>query len=248
MPQINLTSLLIPFGALLLGWMIGFLDSNLRTSKKIKAAEKKAELAIKEAEDKVADAEARLALFSETVPDDPGFLRLKKGEDGRILLEMDGQKVDTAALTAEQRKRLIGLLSLMRPWLEGKSAALEAAPPSAMPRTPTPLASAPVVETRQSNPEIVPPIFPEAKADVKPAAPQPPLSIVEQINSVLQLNIMNTSLAKRDIRLRESHGGEVEVLVGLKKYASVDEVPEEEVKSAIRAAIAEWEKKYTPGL
>jgi hypothetical protein len=161
---------------------------------------------------------------------------------------MDGQKVDTSALSAEQRKRLIGLLSLMRPWLEGKSAPLEAAPPPAMPRTPTPPAPAPVMEVRQVNPEIVPPVFPEAIPDVKPAAPPPPLSIVEQINSVLQMRMMNTPLAKRDIRLRESHEGGVEVLVGLKKYAAVDEVPDEEVKSAIRAAIAEWEKKYTPGL
>jgi hypothetical protein len=103
------------------------------------------------------------------------------------------------------------------------------------------------VEARQVNPEIVPPAFPEAKTDVKPATPPPPLSIVEQINSVLQMRMVNTPLAKRDIRLRESYEGGVEVLVGLKKYASVDEVPEEEVRSAIRAAIAEWEKKYTPG-
>jgi hypothetical protein len=34
----------------------------------------------------------------------------------------------------------------------------------------------------------------------------------------------------------------------LTRYTSVDEVPDAEVKAAIRAAIAEWENKYTPGL
>src|SRR6266508_4251820 len=127
MPQLNLTSILIPFGALLLGWVIGFLDSNLRTSKKIKAAENKAEIAIKEAQEKVAEAEARLGLYSETAPDDPGILRLK-GENGAVTLELDGQKVDTMALSPEQKKRLIGLLSLMRPWLEKGSSTLVQAP------------------------------------------------------------------------------------------------------------------------
>jgi len=239
-------SLLIPFGALILGWVIGFLDSNLRTSKKIKEAEKKAELAIKEAQEKAAEAEARLGLFSDTVPDDPGLLRLKRGEDGKLRLEIDGQQVDTSALSAEQRKRLIGLLSLMRPWLEGKSALGEASPAPAAARTPP--SPGPAAGIRPPVSEIRPPTPPEVKPDVNPVGAQPPLSIVEQINSVLQLNLMNTPLAKRDIRLRESREGGVEVLVGLKKYASVDEVPEAEVQAAIRAAIEEWERKYTPGL
>jgi hypothetical protein len=242
MPQINLTSLLIPFGALLLGWVIGFLDSNLRTSKKIKAAEKKAEVAIKEAEDKLADAESRLALYATMVPDDPGLLRLKNESD-TLTLELDGQSVDTKALSSEQRKRLIGLLSLMRPWLEGGSASKEAAPSPAAPRTPP----APAADARRDTPVIMPPLIPEVKPDAK-KAPPPPLSIVEQIDSILQSRMMNTPLAQRDIRLRESHEGGVEVLVGMKKYSTVDDVPEEEIKSAIRAAIAEWEKKYTPGL
>jgi hypothetical protein len=37
------------------------------------------------------------------------------------------------------------------------------------------------------------------------------------------------------------------VYVGLKRYAGVGEVPDPAVQSAIRAAIAEWEKKFTPG-
>jgi hypothetical protein len=37
------------------------------------------------------------------------------------------------------------------------------------------------------------------------------------------------------------------VTVGLNHYAGVGEVPNPEVQAAIRAAIAVWEKKFTPG-
>jgi hypothetical protein len=36
--------------------------------------------------------------------------------------------------------------------------------------------------------------------------------------------------------------------VGLDKYPSIDEVPDSVIQGVIRAAIAEWEEKFTPGL
>ena len=36
-------------------------------------------------------------------------------------------------------------------------------------------------------------------------------------------------------------------MVGLTKYNGVGEVPDPQVQAMIRAAIAEWENKYTPG-
>ena len=83
---------------------------------------------------------------------------------------------------------------------------------------------------------------PQPRKDIKS------LSIVNQIDTVLQARLADTSLAKRGIRLQESIQGGVEVYVGLQKFHAVDDIPDEEIKAAIRAAIAEWEKKYTPGL
>ena len=48
--------------------------------------------------------------------------------------------------------------------------------------------------------------------------------------------------------MMESPSGGVIVFVGVNKYEGVEDVPNEDVKAAIRAAIAEWEQKYTPGL
>ena len=48
--------------------------------------------------------------------------------------------------------------------------------------------------------------------------------------------------------MMESPSGGVSVYVGVNRYEGIDEVPDDAIKAAIRTAIAEWEKKYTPGM
>src|SRR5688572_16253252 len=61
------------------------------------------------------------ATTSETITvDNPGLLRLKD-ENGSFVLDLDGRRVNPISLSADQRKRLIDMLSIMRPWLEGHS-------------------------------------------------------------------------------------------------------------------------------
>jgi hypothetical protein len=60
--------------------------------------------------------------------------------------------------------------------------------------------------------------------------------------------MLGTPLEGRRVFLAQSPEGGVIVYVGLTRYMSVDDVPDAEVKAAIRAAISEWENKYTPGL
>lgn len=71
--------------------------------------------------------------------------------------------------------------------------------------------------------------------------------MVGQIDDILQTHLADTPLASRGIRLVELPEGGVIVMDGLNKYSGVSEVPDPQVQAMIRAAIAEWEKKYTPG-
>jgi hypothetical protein len=90
---------------------------------------------------------------------------------------------------------------------------------------------------------------PKQSGKKKKAEPEAaPTSIVGQINVILQERIANTSLAERGVSLMESPAGGVNVYVGVQRYEGIDEVPDEEIKAAIRAAITEWENRYTPGL
>ena len=239
-------TILYVFIAVIVGWFIGFLDSNLRTSKKIEAAEANAEMKMKEAEKKIAEAEQNLQP-SQIQQDNPGLLRLKKS-DGRFTLEVDGTLVPRE-ISPDRKKRLIELVTILRQWLDGgqsSPAALQPAAPVQAQPAPDPVqvvVPGPVVSPFQPLLQpLFPPKKPEPEKDIKS------LSIVQQIDTVLQARIAETSLAKRGIRLQESIQGGVEVYVGLKKFLAVDDVPDEEIKAAIRAAIGEWEKKYTPGL
>lgn len=186
--------------------------------------------------------------------DDPGILRIKN-EDGNLTLDLDGARLDTSALSPAHRNRLVELLTLMRPWLKDESMPAKATQTSSLPSQPTPF------DQTQGRPVSVPPAPPPLRP-VPPVQPTaltgssatkdrpttPANSIVGQIDSILQAHIVGTPLEERGVFLAQSPQGGVMVYIGLNKYAGIDEVPDEEIKSAIRAAIAEWEKKYTPGL
>ncbi len=71
--------------------------------------------------------------------------------------------------------------------------------------------------------------------------------MVGQIDAILQTNLIGTPLANRGIRLVELPEGGALVVVENDRYAGVGEVPDPQIQAAIRTAIAEWEKRYTPG-
>ena len=180
--------------------------------------------------------------------DDPGLLRIKN-ENGQFTLDLDGTRVNVSAFSVDQRKRLIEMLNLMRPWLEGKPV------PAPVSSTPAPL---PAANTLQVAPAAVAPPTPSltprpaapkerpAPKDDRPAAPA--TSIVGQIDAILQERLAGTALEDRGVFLTQSQDGSVNVYVGLTRYAGIDDVPDAEIKAVIRAAISEWEIKYTPGL
>jgi hypothetical protein len=214
--QLNLTTILILLSVLFAGYGIGLLEMHLRRQKKIKALE--AALQAEQDRQEIAPA---------SPPPEPSLLRLWADADGALKLELDGAPVDSpASTTPEQRCRLIALLTQVRPWLEGGQPAPAAATASVPAPVPAPK-PAPAAKGKAAEPPV-------------PAAAK---SIVAQIDDVLQSRLPGTPLAARGVRLGETPGGGVLVYIGADHYDGIEAVPDPDVVSAIRAAIAEWEKR-----
>lgn len=77
------------------------------------------------------------------------------------------------------------------------------------------------------------------KSAAKPA-PRP-VSMVEQINKILDRKLAGASGGPRGVRLAEGSGGSLRVYVGVDGYNAIDDVPDEEARRMIREAVAEWE-------
>ena len=172
-------------------------------------------------------------------PEEHTLLKLSLDAHEQPCLDLDGARVDTVRMEPRQRKRLIDLMVVMRPWIDSGPVARSQPVPVPVPApAPKPVAAPP-------------PGPPPAAAVIPPGTPAEPVSapttMVGQIDAILQSKISGTPLATRGIRLVESFQGGAMVVVGLNRYAGVGDVPDPEVQAAIRAAIAEWEKKYTPG-
>lgn len=80
------------------------------------------------------------------------------------------------------------------------------------------------------------------RADI-PKSQLPVESIVTQIDDILQEKLKQSPFISDPIRLMERPDKGIVVMVGLEQYDSVEEVPDESIKSLIRSAVKEWEQR-----
>jgi hypothetical protein len=250
--EITLTTLvLIASACMFFGYFFGLFEGR-RAGYRKRKKEEEAEAATEEAPTEEAAPEPEPApLPAPVIRDDPGLLRLREA-NGQLQVDLDGAPLAMDALAADQRKRLIELITRLRPWVEGRSAAPEQpapAPPIRQPAQTAPLTPPPPPPppVRPVAAPAVSAATPSATTPKKAEPPAAPQTMVAQIDAILQERIENTPLNERGIKLEEAPGGAVNVVVGNSRYAGIGEVPDPEVQAAIRAAIAEWERKFTPG-
>jgi hypothetical protein len=195
-------------------------------------------------------------------PGEKSALRIAQAESGAWVVEIDGVPTRPETISAEQRSRLIAVLTQARPLVEAKPLSLRATQPLANPESlpsapaaassapPAAPASMPPLPSASSQPNLPPSplranlisglrtVMDTKKTDSAPGL----LSVVALIDQVLQKQIAGTPLASRHIRLEQGATGEVLVHVGTTRYPGIESVPDPEIQAAIRSAIAEFNK------
>lgn len=119
--------------------------------------------------------------------------------------------------------------------------------PTAVEASPSQLPSAKIETPHPSPPPVAvapPPTEEAATKDQKAKKTEKALlSIVEQIDEVLQEMLPNSPLAGQIIKLVEDAKEGVIVWIGARRYHGIDAVDDPEAKALLRAAIAEWEHR-----
>ena len=67
------------------------------------------------------------------------------------------------------------------------------------------------------------------------------LSVVDEVNNILQKKLIGSPIAGKGIHMTENHNQEIRFWVGLNSYDDVEEIPDPEVRRIINESVKEWE-------
>ena len=222
------------------GYVFGMLDSRFTAALR-KKTEKPAP-------------ESKTVMVEHNRPGEHTVLEVTLDQASAWHLELDGSRLDDpAAIPPDKHQRLVNTIMQIRPWLDGKPA--PTAQSVASKPASTPVAIPPVEKMDAPLPSVKSSTFAEALkvspmsgfssmlvSEARLSAIQKPASIVSMIDAVLQTRLAGSPLRDKGIRLEDNPSGGVTVWIGIQHYSGIEAVPDPEVRAAIKAAVAEWDK------
>ena len=162
----------------------------------------------------------------------------REGKERRLVIEMDGvSHYQESELHTEQSRRITGLLGELQAWMD-----VSPRPVSPIQSdTFKPAASTTGEETKSTSLKPLK-IFSRSLQPLKKAgSSDPDLSILAQVDEILQSKLEGIHLDDQGIRLVEGPDQGMVIEVGLNRYTEIDAVPDERVRQLIRLSVAEWE-------
>lgn len=162
----------------------------------------------------------------------------REGEDQRLVIEMDGvSHYQENELHTEQSRRITGLIRELQVWMD-------VSPSSVLPTQPgtfKPAASTTGAETKSTSLNPLKIFSRSLQPLEKDGSNDPDLSIVVQIDEILQAKLEGIHLDDQGIRLVEGQDQDMVIEVGLNRYTEIDAVPDERIRQLIRLSVADWE-------
>jgi len=160
-----------------------------------------------------------------------------------IMVTLEGKEFEKSfSLDRKQRAQVHKIIVELNNWLE--------AAPSLVSKdihTPNPEAIPPDLEIPKDStlrPKFSPVkmVVNALQSDVQKSK-VPNESLVAQIDEVLQELLNDAAHIKDPVRLMEWPGKGIMFMVGLDKYESVDDIPDDAVRDIIRSAVKAWEEQ-----
>jgi len=168
-------------------------------------------------------------------PQEPALVQVGRTKKKALWLDMSGQRWEKPDdLPEDSRKELTAIVQELGAWVE----------PSPAPVSDTdayePKPAKNSLFSRSYSPWRTPKKEPAFPVKVEPSISA--VSMVTQIDAILQQKLVGSPFSNLDIHLVESPTGEVNVRVGAINHPAVDSIPNPEIQELIRQSVAEWEK------
>lgn len=175
------------------------------------------------------------------------LLRLWRVSNGALVVELGGRILtNVKQASTAQRLELEAANELWLNWLGMPEEALRAAAliqPQMEPQPKPTARSEPVLpqppSERRQAPDLV-------AAIAKPSGAAPvvrPKSMIEQIDEILQELVIHSAQSHRSVKVTQDLRDGIVVWLDGGRYPGLDSVPDAEIRTLIRAAAAEWERR-----
>jgi hypothetical protein len=164
----------------------------------------------------------------------------------KSITQLDGDFYsDFAALTPEQKKRVLRIQQTWQEWSEQSASQQKAERTVIPPQLPDAPARAVVTEmnaipSSEGLTKLTPAAIDEAIVAAKSLRQLP---IIDQINEVLKDILANSPEKQRGISLVDNGHAGVQVWIGAERFNGIDVIPYPEVKKLIQAAVTRWEEE-----
>jgi hypothetical protein len=162
----------------------------------------------------------------------------REGNERRLVIEMNGvAHYKESELHTDQSRLLADLIGELQAWIDVSLG--PASPPQ--PEAIKPDASQTGEETKSTSLNPFEIFSRSLQPKEKTESGELDLSIVAQIDEILQAKLEGIHLDDQGIRLVEGPDQGMVIEVGLNRYTEIDAVPDERVRQLIRLSVAEWE-------